>query len=152
MGVSACVAFRCIAPLYAFMPLTMQPCKQVNLIGVDCVTAEEFYMKYGVEGLLSREDLFQCLYFLRQSPGWDNCAYQSRSDCWDNVYMQNVSRVRTFLNSLVDEIWWEERLSLYDHNPHFPYFVTHFTDSMPICPVGGDLSHVLFNPKYASHV
>ena len=41
--------------------------KQVNLIGVDCVIAEEFYMKYGAEGLLSREDLFQYLYFLRQS-------------------------------------------------------------------------------------
>ena len=126
--------------------------KQVNLIGVDCVTAEEFYMKYGAEGLLSREDLFQYLHFLRQSPSWDNCAYQSRSDCSDNVFMENVSRVRTLLNSVVDEIWWEERLSPYNHNPHFPYFVTHFTDSMPICSVGGELSDVLFNPKYAGHV
>ena len=50
--------------------------------------------------------------------------------------MANVSRVRTLLNSLVDEIWWEERLSPYNHNPHFPYFVTHFTDSMPICSAG----------------
>ena len=125
--------------------------KQVNLIGVDCVTAEEFYKKYGAEGLLSRKDLFQYLYFLRQSPSWD-CAYQSRSDCSDDMYMRNVSRVRTLLNSVVDEIWWEERLSLYNHNPHFPYFVTHFTDSMPICSLGGDLLDVLFNPKYASHV
>ena len=53
---------------------------------------------------------------------------------------------RTLLNSVVDKIWWEERLSPYNHNPHFPYFVTHFTDSMPICSVGGDLSDVLFNP------
>ena len=119
--------------------------KQVNLIGVDCVTAEEFYMKYGAEGFLSREDLFQYLYFLGQSPSWDNCAYQSRFDCSDDVYMRNVSCVQTFLNSVVDEIWWEERLAPYNQNPHFPYFVTHFTGSMAICPM-----HALF--KYASHV
>ena len=49
-------------------------------------------------------------------------------------------------------VWWEERPSHYNHNPHFPYFVTHFTDSMPTCSVGGDLSHVLFNPKYVGHI
>ena len=53
---------------------------------------------------------------------------------------------------MVDETWWEERLSPYNHNPHFPYFVTHFTDGMPICSVARDLSDVLFNPKYAGHV
>ena len=72
-------------------------------------------MKYGAEGLLSREDLFQYLYFLRQSPGWNRCAYQSRSYCADDVYMRNVSRVRTLSNSVVDEIWWEESLSPYNH-------------------------------------
>ena len=61
-------------------------------------------MKYGAEGLLFREDLFQYLYFLRQSPSWDSCAYQSRSDCSENVFMENVSRVGTLLNSVVDEI------------------------------------------------
>ena len=126
--------------------------KQVNLIGVDCVTAYEFYMKYGAEGLLFLQKFFQYLYFLRQCPNWDNCAYQSCSDCSDDVYMRNVSRLRTLLNFAVDEIWWEERLSVYNHHPHFPYFVTHFTDSMPICSVGGDLSDVRFNPKYAGHV
>ena len=40
-------------------------------MGIDCVTAEEFYLKYGVEGLFSREDLFQYLFFLQQSPTWD---------------------------------------------------------------------------------
>ena len=30
--------------------------KHVNLIGVDCVIAEEFCMKYGAEGLLSQEE------------------------------------------------------------------------------------------------
>ena len=109
-------------------------------------------MKYGVEGLLSREDLFQYLFFLRQSPTWDNYAYMSRSDYLDDVYMRNASVVRTLLNSVVDEIWWDERLSPYNHNPHLPYFVTHFTDSMPICLVGGDLLDVLFNSRYVAHV
>ena len=41
---------------------------------------------------------------------------------------------------------------MWKHNPHVPYFVTHFTNNMPICSVGGKLSDVLFNPKYAGHV
>ena len=61
--------------------------------------------------------------------------------------MRNVSLVPTLLNSVADEIWWDERFSPYNHNPHFPYLVTHFTDSMPICSVGGDLSSVLFNAR-----
>ena len=143
--INRCPAKRSNEPRETYTQLR----KQVNLIGVDCVTAEEaeeFYMKYGVEGLLSCEDLFQYLYFLRQSRSWDNCAYQSRSDCSDDLYMRNVSPVQTLVNSVVDEIWWEERLSPYNHNPHFPYFVAHFTNNMPMC------SDVLFNPKYAGHV
>ena len=42
--------------------------KQVHLIGVDCVTAEEFYMKYGAEGLLSREDFVLILVFSPTKP------------------------------------------------------------------------------------
>ena len=57
--------------------------KQVNLMGIDCVTAEEFYLKYGAGGSLSCEDLFQYLFFLQQSPTWDNSAHMSRSDCVD---------------------------------------------------------------------
>ena len=123
--------------------------KQVNLMDV---TAEEFYLKYGAQGLLSREDLFQYLFFLTQSPTWDNSAHMSRSDSSDDIYMQNVGRVRAYLNAMINEIWWPDRLSPYNHNPHFPYLVTHYTNSMPICTVGGTLSDVLFNPKYASHV
>ena len=76
----------------------------------------------------------------------------SRADYSDDIYMRNVARVREYLNAVIDEIWWSNRLSPYNYNPHFPYFVTHFPDSMPICTMGGTLSDVLFNPKYASHV
>ena len=36
--------------------------------------------------------------------------------------------------------------------PHFPYFVTHYVDSMPIASIGGILCDVLFYPKYAGCV
>ena len=56
------------------------------------------------------------------------------------------------MNFVVHEIWLEEGFSPHNHSPHFPYFVTYFTDSMPICSVGGDLSDVVFNPKYAGQI
>ena len=36
--------------------------------------------------------------------------------------------------------------------PHFLYFVTHFTDAMPISSICGALSDILFNPKYVGFV
>ena len=52
----------------------------------------------------------------------------------------------------MDEIWWDERLSPYNRNPHFPYFITHFTDSMPICSVGGSLFDMLRWPGTSADV
>ena len=43
-------------------------------------------------------------------------------------------------------------VALLNHTPHFPYFVTHYVDSMPIGSIGGALSDVLFNPKCARHI
>ena len=60
--------------------------------------------------------------------------------------------VRSYLNGVVAEIRWAERLSKWNHVPHFPYFVTHYVDSMPIASTGGILCDVLFNPKYAGCV
>ena len=65
--------------------------------------------------------------------------------------MRNVFRVLTLLILMVDQIWWDRGLSPYNHDPHFVYFVPHFTVSMPICSVGGHLLGVLFNPKFAGH-
>ena len=47
---------------------------------------------------------------------------------------------------------WADRLNPFNHCPHFPFFMTHFTDSMPINSIGGISSADLLNPKYASHV
>ena len=63
-----------------------------------------------------------------------------------------VHRVRSYLNGVVAEVRWAERLSEWNHVPHFPFFVTHYSDSMPIASIGGILCDVLFNPKYAGCV
>ena len=74
-------------------------------MGIDCVTTEEFYLKYGAQRKLFCEDLFQYLFFLKQSPTWDNSTYMSRSDGSDDICMCNVVRVREYLNAVIDEIW-----------------------------------------------
>ena len=40
----------------------------------------------------------------------------------------------------------------WNHVPHFPYFVTHYVDNMPIASIGCILCDVLFNPKHAGCV
>ena len=61
--------------------------------------------------------------------------------------MWNHLMMGTFISLLWN--WWSERFSPHNHNPHFPYFVTHYTDSMPICSFSGSLYDVLFDPKWA---
>ena len=56
------------------------------------------------------------------------------------------------LNMVVDEVQSSDRLNPYNHSPHFRYLVTPFMDSMPISSIGGALSDVLSNPKYAGHI
>ena len=63
-----------------------------------------------------------------------------------------MHRVRSYLNGVVAEIRWAERLSEWNHVPHFPYFLTHYVDSMPIASIGGILCDVLLTPKYAGCV
>ena len=60
-----------------------------------------------------------------------------------------IAKVREYFLSAADEIRWDYRLCLFNHCPHFPYFVTHFRDSLPITSIGGVYSDVLFNLKSA---
>ena len=53
---------------------------------------------------------------------------------------------------VVDEVQWSDRLNHYNHRPHLPYLVTHFTHPMPISLIGGAPLDVLFNSKYAGHI
>ena len=55
-------------------------------------------------------------------------------------------------NHVVQEIRWVDKLNPRNYCPHFPFFMTHFTDSMPIASISGVWSVDLWNPKYALHV
>ena len=57
-----------------------------------------------------------------------------------------------FFNHVVQEIRWSDRLHRFNHCPRFPYFMTHFADSMPISSIGGMWFVDLWNPKYAAHI
>ena len=68
------------------------------------------------------------------------------------ISLQSGEEPFPYLNGVVAEIRWAERLSELNHVPHFPYFVTYYVDSIPIASIGGILCDVLFNPKYAGCV
>ena len=76
----------------------------------------------------------------------------SHTECSEVAWRQSVARAREYLNHVVQEIRWADRLNPFNLCPHFPFFMTHFTDSMPISSIGGIWSADLWNPKYASHV
>ena len=123
---------------------------QVALIGCDAWTAEEWYMKYGDPEFLTRDELFYYFLWQKQHPGGEFAAWAI--DVSRHTFDRIIAKVREYLVSAVDEIRWDDRLCLFNHCPHFPYFVTHFTDSFPIASIGGVYSDVLFNPKYAGCV
>ena len=79
-------------------------------------------------------------------------GYQIGGNTSENAYRASVARAREYLTQVVQEIRWADRLNPYNHSPHYPYFMTHLTDSMPISCIGGIWSAELWNPKYASHV
>ena len=72
--------------------------------------------------------------------------------CSEAAWRQRIACVREYLNHVVQEICWADRLNPFNHCPHFPFFMTHFTDSMPISSIGGIWSADLWNSKYALHV
>ena len=74
------------------------------------------------------------------------------NNCSEVAWRQSVARVREYLNHVVQEIRWADRLNPSNYCPHFLFFMAHFTDSMPINSIGGIWNAELWNPKYASHV
>ena len=59
---------------------------------------------------------------------------------------------RKYFHHVVQDIRWADKLNPFNHCPHFPFFMTHFSDSMPITSIGGICSVDLWNSKHASHV
>ena len=67
-------------------------------------------------------------------------------ECSKGALLQSVARVREYLNHVVQEIRWAERLNPFNSCLHFPFFMAHFTDSMPIGLIGGVWGVDLWNP------
>ena len=109
-------------------------------------------MKYGHPELLDRESLFRFFFWMKHTPPAESGAFMSHAEGSEVAWRQSVARAREYLNHVVQEIRWADRLNPFNHCPHFPFFMTHFTDSMPISSIGGIWSADLWNPKYASHV
>ena len=132
------------------------PCRshreQIAVMGCDAVTVEEWHQKYGHDVLLTREEMVIFLFKMKHATAKDVAAYISQSQASSSVVEATIKKVREYLNIVVDEIRWSDRLNPCHHSPHFPYLVTHFTDSVPFSPIGGALFDVLFDPKYAGHV
>ena len=122
-------------------------------MGANAVTMEGFWLKYGHPDLLDRVYMFRFFFWMKNTPPSGSGVVMSRSkDCSEIAWRQSVARVRDFLNRVVQEIRWSDRLNRFNHCPHFPYFTTHFTDSMPISSIGGMWFVDLWNPKDAAHI
>ena len=91
-------------------------------------------------------------FWIKHTPPVESGAFMSCTEgCSEVAWRRSVARVCKYLNHVVQEIRWAERLNPFNHCPHFPFFMT-LTDSMPISSIGGIWSADLWNPKYASHV
>jgi hypothetical protein len=81
------------------------------------------------------------------------CAFMSGTKgCLEAAWRQSAPRVHEYLKYVVQEIRWADRLDPFNHCSHFLFFMTHFTDSMPITSIGGIWSADLGDSKCASHV
>ena len=125
---------------------------QVARMGADAETSEEFWMKYGHPELLDYESLFQFFFWMKHTPPVESGAFMSHTECSEVARWQSVARVCEYRNHVVQEIRWADKLNPFNHCSHFPFFMTHFTHSMPISSIGGIWSANLWNPKYAPHV
>ena len=114
-------------------------------MGANAVTMEEFWLKHGHPDLLDSKSMFCFFFWMKHTPPSGSGAFMLRMAA-------ELARVRDFLNHVVQEIRWSNWYSRFNHCPHFPYFMTHFTDSMPISSIGGMWSMDLRNPRYAAHI
>ena len=56
-----------------------------------------------------------------------------QSNCTNDRFACTVAHVLEYLNTLVHEIRWNDRLSQYNHHSQFLRFVTDCTDGIPRC-------------------
>ena len=123
---------------------------QFAQMGADAETLEEFWMKYGHPELLNRESLFRIFLRMKHTPPAKSGAFMSHTEAEgfsEVAWRQSVACVHEYLNHVVQEIRWADRLNPFNHCPHFPFFMNHFTDSMPIISISGIWSANLWNPS-----
>ena len=130
-------------------------CTQVAYMGAGADTIQEFWMKYGNPHLLNREAMYRFCFC-----GWAGVnhtqpaksgAYMLRTEeCSMVAWHQSIAHVREYLNHVVEEIRWADRLESLNHCPHFPLFMTHSTNPMPTSCIGRIWSAEPWSPKYAS--
>ena len=124
---------------------------QIATIGMDSSSAEELFMKYGGHGpLKNRKSMFNLLYLLKQAPSYKYAGVVDGTS--DMTWWDRMWRTLEFFNEVVDEIHWDERLNEWNHSPLHPYLVTTIGDTYPLDSHGGQLSDVLFQPKYEEDV
>ena len=93
---------------------------------------EEIWIKYGYPQLLDLGALF-CFFFFFL----DETHPTRRNRCFMSGTKGCSEAAREYLNHVVQEICYVDKLNPFHHCPHFPFFMTHFTDSMPISSIGG---------------
>ena len=93
-----------------------------------------------------------CFWMKHTSPTETGAFMSGTKGCSDAAWCQSIVRVREYRNHVVQEIPRADKLDPFNHCPHFPFFMTHFTDSIHISSIGGIWSADLGNPEIASHV
>ena len=131
-------------PFYILVPSGQGPSTFLSSISKSKPHHQEWYTKYGDPELVTWDELFVHFIWQKHHPTTDFGVWCT--DMLSSQVHRIVAKVQEY------HVKWEDRLCKYDHNPHFPYLITHFTDSMPVASIGGALSNMLWNPKYANNV
>ena len=97
----------------------------------------------------SHKLLYQAYCYLHMYP--NRC--QSKSSLGSSRWKLNYDVIPAirYLAQVMNEIHWEDRLSPYNHTPHFPLWFVGAVDTFPLrvlTPVSSRLRKALFNPKY----
>lgn len=82
------------------------------------------WRKYGGETtpIQNPKDLYRIYTYIHRYPRWRQCKRDLEYSKW--CVSKKLMPHMTYLASVMDEIHWEDRLSPYNHTPHFPKYVT----------------------------
>ena len=94
--------------------------------------------------------MYNMLYVLKQAPPYKLTGLQDNVS--DETWWSRTWKRLEFFNDIVDEIHWANRLHRWNHSPLHPYLTTAIGDTFPLGANGGQLSDVLYQPKYEENV